>query len=328
MMEANMAGRTFIGTPDNDFFYGTTADDVFRGYEGDDTFHHSRGNDVFDGGADTDTVTYAHDELSGRTQGVYVDLSQGIGKDGEGGLDHYISIENVVGTDFADTLMGNGSDNVLTGGKGLDTLYGYGGQDILVAQVDDRLVDGGTGIDNLVLEYGQGFTTVTLNDDGSGSIVSAAGTVQLKGIENVEVQWVLSSPDPTQRQVVLTGNKLGNMLIGGNGVSDVIDGGDGSDTLVGGHADLNGMGHDTFVFHHGASHPNQHDVIGDFEPGVDVIDLRDTPVQDFNDLFTPGDRYMVDTSAGVVIHTSDNAHTSILLQGVSSNQLSQSDFLF
>lgn len=127
--------------------------------------------------------------------------------------------------------------------------------------------------------------------------------------------------------VVVTGNSLDNVLTGGFGVNCVLDGGDGSDTLTGGMG-WSGNGRDTFVFHHGSSHPHQHDVITNFHHGEDVIDLRDTPVQDFQDLFTPGDRFMQDTSAGVLIHTSVNADTSILLQNVHVADLTQSDFFF
>ncbi len=51
-----------------------------------------------------------------------------------------ISIENVIGTDLADTITGNGTGNELIGGFGRDTLSGAGGDDIL---------DGGAGRDTL-----------------------------------------------------------------------------------------------------------------------------------------------------------------------------------
>ena len=97
----------------------------------------------------------------------------------------------------------------------------------------------------------------------------------------------------------------------------------GNNTLTG------GGGPDTFVFDHlGASSQHQHDVIVDFQPGVDRIDLAATPVRDFADLFTLGDRYMEQVGNNVLVHTSVSADTSILLQNVQLASLTQSDFLF
>jgi Ca2+-binding RTX toxin-like protein len=329
MAEPIMPRKYFYGTGDNDSFVGTTVDDTFYGYNGDDWFLHSRGNDVFDGGGDTDTVSYRQAEAdSTRTHGVIADLATGVGDDGEGGKDSYVSIENVEGSDLADSLYGDQHDNVLTGWGGRDYLYGRGGQDTLVAQVNDAYVDGGSETDTLVLQYGSGLTTVTLNNDGTGSIVSGAGTVQLKSIENVTIQWALPATDPYDRNVVVTGNNLDNVLHGSDFVNDIIDGGDGWDVLIGGRMGYDGVGRDTFVFHHGSAHPHQHEQIMDFRHGEDVIDLRDTPVQDFQDLFTPGDRFMEDNALGVLIHTSVSADTSIQLFNVHVANLTQSDFLF
>lgn len=41
-------------------------------------------------------------------------------------------IENAIGGDGADTLTGNGADNLLKGGDGADTLLGAEGSDTLV----------------------------------------------------------------------------------------------------------------------------------------------------------------------------------------------------
>jgi Ca2+-binding RTX toxin-like protein len=90
-----------------------------------------------------------------------------------------------------------------------------------------------------------------------------------------------------------------------------------------------GSGADTFVFDHlGADSQHQHDVIVDFQPGVDRIDLAATPVTDFGDLFTFGNRYMEQVGDDVLIHTSVSGDTSILLQNMQLASLTQSNFLF
>ena len=57
---------------------------------------------------------------------------------------------NVLGSDFNDTLIGNGSSNVLNGGNGHDTLTGRGGSDIFVLSENagtDRITDFTIGTD-------------------------------------------------------------------------------------------------------------------------------------------------------------------------------------
>ena len=90
-----------------------------------------------------------------------------------------------------------------------------------------------------------------------------------------------------------------------------------------------GGGPDTFVFDHiGTGSQHQHDVIVDFRPRVDRIDLASTPVSDFADLFTFGDRYMEQVGDDVLVHTSVSADTSILIKNVLLASLTQSDFFF
>ncbi len=46
-----------------------------------------------------------------------------------------VVIENAIGSDYADTIVGNSADNVITGGLGDDRLFGEGGSDIAVVDV-------------------------------------------------------------------------------------------------------------------------------------------------------------------------------------------------
>jgi Ca2+-binding RTX toxin-like protein len=75
----------------------------------------------------------------------------------------------------------------------------------------------------------------------------------------------------------LVGNAIANTLSGGAG-NDILSGGGGNDILIGGTGIdtlTGGTGTDTFVFATGDSSPvaGQHDLITDFTPGVDHIDL-------------------------------------------------------
>jgi len=116
--------ENIVGTDFDDHLTGDDSDNVLDGGLGTDTLIGGGGDDLllggggadaYDGGAGTDTVSYASAQAS-----VSVDLSSG-GSAGAAAGDTYQSIENVVGSDFADTLTGDGSDNVLSGGDGDDT---------------------------------------------------------------------------------------------------------------------------------------------------------------------------------------------------------------
>ena len=65
---------------------------------------------------------------------------------GYGDSDQLFGIENVVGTDFDDSLTGDGEINVLDGGLGADTMTGGDGSDsYVVDNVGDQVIEAGTG---------------------------------------------------------------------------------------------------------------------------------------------------------------------------------------
>ncbi|WP_417830706.1 tandem-95 repeat protein [Terasakiella sp.] len=109
------------GSDANEYFYAMAGDDIILG---------SGGDDYIDGGDGVDTVSYA-----GSTDGVHVDLTnmsqQSISL--SQGVDTLYAIENVDGTAFNDTLIGDMGANLLIGADGDDTLTGGGGADVLDA---------------------------------------------------------------------------------------------------------------------------------------------------------------------------------------------------
>ncbi len=91
----------------------------------DDTFVASLAANHLDGGAGSNTVSYAGTSSSDGTNGVTVNLATGVGSGNYAAGDTYANIENVIGSDYNDVLTGfatAGVTSVLTGGKGADVL--------------------------------------------------------------------------------------------------------------------------------------------------------------------------------------------------------------
>jgi Ca2+-binding RTX toxin-like protein len=86
------------------------------GNAADNTIFAGSGNNVIDGGGGIDTASYAY-----ATAGVTVRLNTTATQiTGGSGSDALRNIENLTGSNYGDTLTGNGSSNVLTGGAGAD----------------------------------------------------------------------------------------------------------------------------------------------------------------------------------------------------------------
>ena len=77
-----------------------------------------------DGGEGRDFVTYQFSP-----SGVQVDLRAGTGRGGDASGDNLWGIENIIGSAYADILIGDDHDNVIEGRAGADFLLGGGGND-------------------------------------------------------------------------------------------------------------------------------------------------------------------------------------------------------
>jgi Ca2+-binding RTX toxin-like protein len=160
----NLAGSNF-----NDTLTGNSSANVVSG---------GGGNDSLDGGVGTDTASY-----SGATAGVTVNLGLTVAQNTVGaGTDTVLNFENLTGSNFNDTLIGNAASNVLTGGGGVDTFvlntkvsadiiadFVSGIDKFSVSQVGIKVGDG----DHLV----EGGTTVV----GPGGFASTAELVVVSG---------------------------------------------------------------------------------------------------------------------------------------------------
>lgn len=136
-IDAGGGDDILLGGAGNDSLAGGVGDDVLDGGAGDDLLTGGLGHDTLRGGAGTDTASYA--DASGA---VSVDLAIG-GVSGGAGNDTLISIENLIGSAFDDTLSGDGFANTLAGGIGNDILTGGDGADVF------KFLTTGEGVDSL-----------------------------------------------------------------------------------------------------------------------------------------------------------------------------------
>ena len=298
-LSSGTSGRGTGGDASGDSFKNI---EEFVGSGHDDTFISGSGADNINGGdGDGDTISYRSSKA-----GVTVDLGTAVQADTATNSyargDTLSGIENVTGSDHADTLKGDGNANVLNGGKGNDTLTGEGGADVFKFESGhgkDQVTDFVSGTDKIDLTAFTGIASVedlTQRTAGSNTTIDLPNNGQ---VTLVNVSSALTDADFIFYSSAITGNSRSNTLRGdrrgnemkagagddqlyGNAGNDTLYGEAGDDTLYGGTGDDKlhggpgddlmdgGPGADTFVFAPG----NGDDNIMDFnDVAGDRIDL-------------------------------------------------------
>ncbi|CUS33701.1 Hemolysin-type calcium-binding region (fragment) [Candidatus Nitrospira nitrosa] len=305
-LTGNSANNVLSGLDGDDFLIGMDGNDQLVGGNGNDDLTGGLGTDLLNGGGGIDTAMYSGLEIltagfPGATAGVTVNLNlAGAQNTGGAGIDTLVSIENITGSKFNDTLIGNGADNVLFGQFGNDSLLGNAGNDTLLGgEGNDQLI-GGSGNDLLVggigidtADYGTATAGVTVYlPIPEAQNTGGAGIDTLVGIENLIGSNFNDSLTGDFGNNVLSG-LAGNDTLSGNDGDDVLTGGAGNDTLLGGNGNdvltggsgrdqLNGgTGNDRFDYNAVSESPTStgRDVITGFAGAGtalgDQIDLRD-----------------------------------------------------
>lgn len=173
--QGSAAGDHMAGSAGNDFLYGLggadllagqDGEDMLDGGEGDDTLEGGAGGDTLEGGAGSDTVTYAG---AGGAVTVWLDGGANAGyADG----DSISNVENLIGSDYDDTLIGDRGGNRLEGAAGRDLLLGLNGADTLDGGSHKDLLLGGAGADILL---GQAGNDILLGGAGPDQLEGGAG---------------------------------------------------------------------------------------------------------------------------------------------------------
>ncbi len=247
------------GSVYDDQFTGNAESNQFWGQAGDDLFLYSPGMDVVEGGAGLDTLSFEP-----APQGIVLRLEdKSVTIDAQNTVS-FDQVEAFIGSDFGDRLIGDASNNTLTGGGGLDSLIGGAGDDKLADDDGALRFEGGAGDDAIHYTPQRNETTLATIDGGTGTdslylYGHAAYDIQLEHqsyqIPGRQAQGILSHveniliQESTQNQT-LEGNDLPNVFITGAG-DDRLYGRGGDDLLLpgaGSNALYGGEGMDTVSY--------------------------------------------------------------------------------
>lgn len=199
---------------------GGAYDDTLRGSSsGDDTLRGMQGNDVLDGRGGYDAASYRYEDggaiVNLGSTAVTVNgttVAAGTARDGWGGTDTLIDIENVEGSAYDDWILASGTGDIyIWGNAGNDTINGG-------ADAGSRYV---------LLGYHSTTSGIVANLSGAavtiGGVTTAAGTIR-DGLGGIDTVFNVDAVD---------GSDFGDVFIGSSG-NDSFRGYKGADTISGG----------------------------------------------------------------------------------------------
>ena len=150
----NDGNNLIIGNDGNNTFDGGLGNDTLNGGTGDDTYIFTineigLGRDTITDGSGVDTISFA-----GTSANIRLNLGTSFGQTVDANTNTKVvltadTIENAIGGDGNDRLIGNSLDNTLEGGLGNDILNGSTGNDFLFGGDGNDSLTGGDGDDSL-----------------------------------------------------------------------------------------------------------------------------------------------------------------------------------
>ena len=191
-LAASSAGSELFGIGGDDVLIGSTGEDRLVGGGGADTLVGSAGADRMNGKRGRDLIDY-----SGSDSGVLVDLNAKAGSGGYAEGDIYRGIEDVIASQFDDTVIGTRSSNVLDGEAGDDIFTGLGGADtFVIGEGEDTITDFSTRQDSLDLSDLDGVDTAAVlasasaQNDGILLTITSSDSVFLAGLTLADVDSI------------------------------------------------------------------------------------------------------------------------------------------
>jgi Ca2+-binding RTX toxin-like protein len=248
-IEGSNSFDTLDGDGGNNIIKGRSGDDTIFGRAGDDLLIGGAGRDSLNGGDNSsslqansnsfrdagDTASY-QDSPTGVSVSLGRDSTPGVGSLGDAEGDSLTGIENLIGSNYGDTLTGNNTNNDINPG------LSNGGRNGEVDVVDGGSADPGSApdIDRLTIDYSTsdyarfggvfgGFGFGYLSRAGSGDRVNFFNIERLYIVGTSQRDEIYGGNDSTG-DVLLTG--AGDDFINGGGGSDEIRADDGNDFVV------------------------------------------------------------------------------------------------
>jgi Ca2+-binding RTX toxin-like protein len=279
----NALDNVVTGNSAENLLLGGAGNDTVRGGDARDAIFGESGNDALfgDGGVDYIVAGTGNDTIDG-----------GAGADEAYGEDGNDSISG--GSDFqTDILVGGAGNDTIDGGPAWDLMYGGTGDDTFYASQQ---------ADWVFENAGEGYDTVIADSPNGYYLFANVEALTLIGTTPFGVGNDLAN--------LITGNAIGNVLLGGAG-NDTLDGRAGQDILWG------EAGSDTFLIRKGTGI----DIIADFVPGTDRLDVRDYGFKTTAALTAR--MIQVGTDISVDLGGGD----SLILMGVKITSLGETDLL-
>lgn len=234
------AGDTYVSI---EGLWGSRFNDILIGDSRSNNLDGAGGADVLSGGGGFDYARYQSSAI-----GVTASLLNPSVNTGDAIGDTYISIEGLIGSDFADTLIGNNNLNILQGRAGPDVLNGQGGFDYagygydlapgpITASLINPSINTGEAAGDTYISIegliGTPFADKLVGDGGSNWLVGGSGADLLDGQGGFDyaAYWtaptgvIASLANPT----INTGDAAGDSYLSIEGLV----GSDFSDTLIG-----------------------------------------------------------------------------------------------
>lgn len=266
-------GKVIPGTDGPDNLVGGTENDTLSGGKGNDTLNGGKGKDSMVGGAGNDTYFVDNTgDIVVETAGAGMDsvhsklAAYTLPANVEFGRILLAGAANLTGNGLNNTLHAGAGNNVITGGKGMDTahygnspaavsvdlaittaqatggsgsdtltgiegLVGSKHNDVLKGNANANVLDGGLGADTLIGRGGNDTYVV----DNSGDVVKEVSGAGQDLAYSYLASYTLGANVENGRILStgaanLTGNGLNNTLYAGSG-NNVLDGGTGNDTV-------------------------------------------------------------------------------------------------
>ncbi|HUH42731.1 MAG TPA: hypothetical protein VLZ29_06425 [Sulfurimonas sp.] len=251
------------GTSGNDTLLGDGNNNTLYGGAGNDTLGGRGGSNYLDGGTGNNWVTFSDSQHS-----AFVDLGANIAY-GEAVVNTKTSvlynINNIIGSNIADTLYGNSSSNTILGGLGDDTISGKEGSNTLDGQAGINTLsysffNNGGGVNGLSINLSSSTVNHNSYTDSIANFQNLIGTAfndTLYGNAQNNTIWAGLGDDTLVAS-------LGNDHLYGEGGNDTVDysaissgvlidllagtaQGAGNDVLVSIENAIGGTGNDTLI---------------------------------------------------------------------------------